>query len=96
MQVLETVAQVGGVSVNAQPDFSFNEMANHCEAHLAGKKEKMINLISIQQRQEIAVSQTSEQADEDDKVKASETLQVDNGFLLLVLFMLLASSFSQL
>nr|GLL36591.1 uncharacterized protein LOC109181388 isoform X2 [Ipomoea trifida] len=39
--VLETAAQVRGASVNAQPDFSFNEMANRCEAHLAGKKEKM-------------------------------------------------------
>nr|GMD42926.1 protein EFR3 homolog B isoform X1 [Ipomoea batatas] len=39
--VLETAAQVRGASVNAQTDFSFNEMANRCEAHLAGKKEKM-------------------------------------------------------
>ncbi|XP_019186681.1 PREDICTED: uncharacterized protein LOC109181388 isoform X2 [Ipomoea nil] len=46
--VLETAGQVGGASVNLQPDFSFNEMANHCEARLAGKKRKMINLISIQ------------------------------------------------
>nr|GMD41751.1 protein EFR3 homolog B isoform X1 [Ipomoea batatas] len=46
--VLETAAQVRGASVNAQPDFSFNEMANRCEAHLAGKKEKMVSIQKLQ------------------------------------------------
>ncbi|KAK4755405.1 hypothetical protein SAY87_009162 [Trapa incisa] len=50
--VLETAHQVGRMSVSTAPDVPYKDMARHCEALLVGKQQKMLNLVSIPQRQE--------------------------------------------
>jgi len=49
--VLETAHQVGRFSTSNAPDASYKETANHCEALLMGKQQKMSYLISAQHRQ---------------------------------------------
>lgn len=50
--VLETAHQVGRLSVSTAPDVPYKEVAQHCEALLIGKQQKMSNLMSIQQKHE--------------------------------------------
>ncbi|KAJ4971996.1 hypothetical protein NE237_005095 [Protea cynaroides] len=54
--VLETACQVGRFSVSTTPDVPYKEMANHCEALLLGKKQKMSNFMIAQQKQENLMS----------------------------------------
>ncbi|KAL9255681.1 SEMI-ROLLED LEAF 2-like protein [Drosera capensis] len=53
--VLDTAHQVGRFSVSTAPDVPYREMANHCEALLMGKKQKMSNLV-LAQRQDSLMS----------------------------------------
>ncbi|KAL4587503.1 hypothetical protein LXL04_000374 [Taraxacum kok-saghyz] len=48
--VLESAQQVGRMSISVTPDVSYKEMTNQCEALVNGKRIKMSNLMSIQQR----------------------------------------------
>ncbi|XP_043691428.1 protein SEMI-ROLLED LEAF 2-like isoform X2 [Telopea speciosissima] len=50
--VLETTSQVGRYSVSTTPDVPYKEMANHCEALLLGKRQKMSTFMIAQQKQE--------------------------------------------
>ncbi|KAK4800064.1 hypothetical protein SAY86_025429 [Trapa natans] len=50
--VLETSQQVGRLSVSTAPDVPYKDMAQHCEALLMGKKQKMSALMEAQQRPE--------------------------------------------
>ncbi|GAB4843853.1 hypothetical protein Ancab_013815 [Ancistrocladus abbreviatus] len=53
--VLDTSHQVGRFSVSTAPDLPYKEMANHCEALLMGKQQKMSNLV-LAQRQDSLMS----------------------------------------
>ncbi|XP_075490149.1 protein SEMI-ROLLED LEAF 2-like isoform X2 [Primulina tabacum] len=44
--VLDTAHYVSRISVSTAPDASYKEMANHCEALLMGKQQKMSYLVS--------------------------------------------------
>ncbi|KAI3788224.1 hypothetical protein L2E82_00981 [Cichorium intybus] len=48
--VLESAQQVGRISISVTPEVSYKEMTNQCEALVNGKRTKMSNLMSIQQR----------------------------------------------
>ncbi|CAH9068637.1 unnamed protein product [Cuscuta epithymum] len=76
---MHSAARVGKTTTATSPCYSFNELANHCDAHLAGKKEKMLTLMSIQQRHETCINRTSEQADEGNRIEDSEN-QATNTF----------------
>lgn len=78
---MDSAARVGKTAVGTSPCFSFNELANQCEAHQVGKNEKMLTLLSIRQRQESSISHASEQTDEGNKKEVSESLQVTNTIL---------------
>ncbi|MCD7448951.1 hypothetical protein HAX54_047563 [Datura stramonium] len=70
--VLETAHQVGRISVSAEPEFSYKEMAHHCEALLTGKQQKMYNLMNSQHRQDNALIEISENSSEQDEERASD------------------------
>ncbi|PKU67669.1 uncharacterized protein LOC110106753 isoform X2 [Dendrobium catenatum] len=55
--VLETARKVGRTSVSITPDVPFREMANHCEALLLGKQQKLSVLVVSQQKQEVSQDQ---------------------------------------
>ncbi|PKA47054.1 hypothetical protein AXF42_Ash011728 [Apostasia shenzhenica] len=57
--VLETARQVGRLSVSTTPDVPFKEMANHCEALLVGKQQKLSVFIASQQKQEVLLAENS-------------------------------------
>ncbi|KAL7601180.1 hypothetical protein Lser_V15G26308 [Lactuca serriola] len=48
--VLESAQQVGRMSISVTPEVSYKEMTNQCEALVNGKRMRMSNLMSIQQR----------------------------------------------
>ncbi|KAK4759438.1 hypothetical protein SAY87_022569 [Trapa incisa] len=50
--VLEAAHQVGRMSISTAPDVPYKDMAQHCEALLVEKQQKMSNLVSAPQRQE--------------------------------------------
>ncbi|KAI4330508.1 hypothetical protein MLD38_028794 [Melastoma candidum] len=50
--VLETVHQVGRLSICTGPDVSYKEMAGNCEALLWGKHEKMSNFMTVPPKQD--------------------------------------------
>ncbi|XP_060185208.1 protein SEMI-ROLLED LEAF 2 isoform X2 [Lycium barbarum] len=75
--VLETAHQVGRISVSTEPEFSYKEMAHHCEALLTGKQQKMYNLMNNQHRQDNVLIEISENSSEQDKESASDN-QVKN------------------
>ncbi|XP_020573635.1 uncharacterized protein LOC110020023 [Phalaenopsis equestris] len=52
--VIETARQAGIISVSTTPDVPFKEMANHCEALLMGKQQKLSVFVASQQRQEVS------------------------------------------
>ncbi|PSS09982.1 hypothetical protein CEY00_Acc17070 [Actinidia chinensis var. chinensis] len=54
--VLETSSQVGRVSISADSDLPYKEMASHCEALQMGKQRKMLAFMSSQQVQESVAS----------------------------------------
>ena len=56
MQVLETSSQVGRVSISADSDLPYKEMASHCEALQMGKQQKMLDFMSSQLIQESVAS----------------------------------------
>ncbi|KAJ8565062.1 hypothetical protein K7X08_001522 [Anisodus acutangulus] len=75
--VLETAHQVGRISVSTEPEFSYKEMAHHCDALLTGKQQKMYNLMNSQHRQDNALIEISENSSEQDEESASDN-QVKN------------------
>ncbi|XP_010319193.1 protein SEMI-ROLLED LEAF 2 isoform X3 [Solanum lycopersicum] len=75
--VLETAHQVGRMSVSTEPEFSYKEMAHHCEALLTGKQQKMYNLMNSQHRQDNALIGISESSSDQGEESASDN-QVDN------------------
>lgn len=48
--MLESAQQVGRMSISVTPEVSYKEMTNQCEALVNGKRMRMSNLMSIQQR----------------------------------------------
>ncbi|KAM3280808.1 protein SEMI-ROLLED LEAF 2 isoform X1 [Capsicum chacoense] len=74
--VLET-AQVGRISVSAEPEFSYKEMAHHCETLMTGKQQKMYNLMNSQHRRDNALIEISENSSVQDKESTSDN-QIDN------------------
>ncbi|VFQ78504.1 unnamed protein product [Cuscuta campestris] len=78
---MDSAARVGKPAVGTSPCFSFNELANQCEAHQVGKNEKMLTLLIFRQRQESSISHASEQGEEGNKKEVSESLQVTNTIL---------------
>ncbi|KAK6791200.1 hypothetical protein RDI58_010281 [Solanum bulbocastanum] len=75
--VLETAHQVGRISVSTEPEFSYKEMAHHCEALLTGKQQKMYNLMNSEHRQENALIEISESSSDQGEESASDN-QVEN------------------
>lgn len=75
--VLETAQQVGRISVSTEPEFSYKEMAHHCEALLTGKQQKMYNLMNSQHRQDNALIELSDNSSEQDEESVSDN-QVKN------------------
>ncbi|CAN4089922.1 unnamed protein product [Withania somnifera] len=75
--VLDTAHQVGRISVSTEPEFSYKEMAHHCETLLTGKQQKMYNLMNGQHRQDNALIEISENSSELDEESASDN-QVDS------------------
>ena len=65
--VIETAHNVSRMSVSTAPNASYNEMANHCETLLMGKKQKMSNLISIQHKNGNLMAVTSPNFGEENK-----------------------------
>lgn len=55
--VLETARQVERISVSATPDVPFKEMADHCDALLMGKQQKLSVFVASQQKQEFSPGQ---------------------------------------
>uniref|UniRef100_A0A0V0IY41 Uncharacterized protein n=1 Tax=Solanum chacoense TaxID=4108 RepID=A0A0V0IY41_SOLCH len=75
--VLETAHQVGRISVSTEPEFSYKEMAHHCETLLTGKQQKMYNLMNSQHRQDNALIEISESSSDQGEESASDN-QVEN------------------
>ncbi|CAN4107200.1 unnamed protein product [Withania somnifera] len=75
--VLEKAHQVGRISVSTEPEFSYKEMAHHCETLLTGKQQKMYKLMNSQHRQDNALIEISENSSKQDKETASNN-QVKN------------------
>ncbi|KAK6941834.1 hypothetical protein RJ641_027211 [Dillenia turbinata] len=65
--ILETAHQVGRYSVSTAPDFSYMEMAHHCESLLMGKQQKMSNLMSVQQKPESSIINALQSHDDEAK-----------------------------
>lgn len=85
MKVLETAHQVGRMSVSMEPEFSYKEMAHHCEALLTGKQQKMYNLMNSQHRQDNALIGISESSSDQGEESTSDN-QVDNQVSKVVFF----------
>ncbi|KAK6945297.1 hypothetical protein RJ641_026399 [Dillenia turbinata] len=66
--ILETAHQVGRYSVSTAPDFSYVEMAHHCESLLMGKQQKMSNLMSVQQKPESSIINVLQSHDDEARV----------------------------
>ncbi|XP_042513279.1 protein SEMI-ROLLED LEAF 2-like isoform X2 [Macadamia integrifolia] len=77
--VSETSCQVGRFSVSTTPDVPYKEMANHCEALLLGKRQKMSSFMTAQQKQENLASFRLQEYDEAKKVPSYS--QSGNPFL---------------
>lgn len=75
--VLDTAHQVGRISASTEPEFSYKEMAHHCETLLTGKQQKMYNLMNSQHGQDNALIKMSENSSEQDEESASDN-QVKN------------------
>ncbi|KAK4371504.1 hypothetical protein RND71_010979 [Anisodus tanguticus] len=75
--VLETAHQVGRISVSTEPEFSYKEMAHHCEALLTGKQQKMYSLMNSQHRQDNALIEIPQNSSEQDEESAFDN-QVKN------------------
>lgn len=94
MKVLETAQQVGRISVSTEPEFSYKEMAHHCEALLTGKQQKMYNLMNSQHRQDNALIELSDNSSEQDEESVSDN-QVDNQVSKVVYFGFLLFLYNQ-
>ncbi|XP_042514830.1 protein SEMI-ROLLED LEAF 2-like isoform X2 [Macadamia integrifolia] len=81
--VLETASQVGRFSVSTTPDVPYKEMANHCEAFLLGKKQKLSTFMISQQKQENLMSFCLRDCNNEPKTMPSHPShsQIGNPFL---------------
>ncbi|XP_043691878.1 protein SEMI-ROLLED LEAF 2-like isoform X3 [Telopea speciosissima] len=78
--VLETAGQVGRFSVSTTPDVPYKEMANHCEAFVLGKKQKLSTFMIAQQKQENLMSFYLQDCNNEAKKMPSHS-QIGNPFL---------------
>ena len=65
---METVHQIGRMSVSTSPDVPYKEMAQHCEKLRMGKQQKMSGLMPAQQLQESLINSLQNQNDEVRKI----------------------------
>ncbi|XP_073149790.1 protein SEMI-ROLLED LEAF 2 isoform X2 [Henckelia pumila] len=72
--VLDTAHYVSRISVCTAPDASYKEMANHCEALLMGKQQKMSYLVSTDPSQGSLLNISLPNIDEEGEKRASHAV----------------------
>ncbi|XP_073306164.1 protein SEMI-ROLLED LEAF 2-like isoform X1 [Primulina huaijiensis] len=72
--VLDTAHYVGRISMSTAPDASYKEMANHCEALLMGKQQKMSYLVNTDPSQGSLLTISLPNSDEEGKQMASHAV----------------------
>ncbi|KZV15899.1 hypothetical protein F511_14538 [Dorcoceras hygrometricum] len=72
--VLDTAHYVSRISVSTAPDASYKEMANHCEALLMGKQQKLSYLVSTDSNQGSLLTISLPNSDEESKKIASHAV----------------------